>query len=87
MRCQKQSEVMATVLFQPPAPFCFSKLDEWPKWKRRFEPYCVASGLLEKSYECQASTFLYCLRAATCISDENRKKQDKVLEKFNEFSK
>ena len=83
---------MATAPFQPPAPFCFSKPEEWGKWKRRFQQYRVASGLSEKSDEYQASTLLYCLGVdakdiltTTHISDDNRKKYDKVLEKFEDF--
>ena len=49
---------MATAPFQSPAPFCFSKPDEWPKWKRRFKQYRMASGLLEKSDEYQASSYI-----------------------------
>ena len=83
---------MATAPFQPSALFRFSKPEEWGKWKRRFEQYRVASGLSEKSDKCQASTLLYCLAVnaediltTIHISDENRKKYDKVLEKFDEF--
>ena len=49
---------MASVPLQPPVPFSFNKMDKWPKWKRRFEQYRLASGLSEKSEECQASTLL-----------------------------
>ena len=83
---------MATAPFQPPAQFNFSKPEEWGKWKRRFEQYRVASGLAEKSEECQASTLLYCLGidaedvlTTTRISDDNRKKYERVVEKFDEF--
>jgi len=83
---------MVTAPLHPPAPFCFSKPDEWPKWKRRFEQYHMASGLSTKDDEIQASTLLYCLGAdaddiltTTRISDENRKKYAKGLEKFDEF--
>ena len=51
-----------------------------------------ASGLSTKDDEIQASILLYCLGAdaddvltTTRISDENRKKYAKVLEKFDEF--
>ena len=47
--------------FQPPTPFCFGKPDEWPKWKRRFEQFRVASKLSDKSDKHQAITLLYCL--------------------------
>ena len=52
----------------------------------------MASGLSDKSDERQANTLLYCLGAdaedilsTTNISTENRKKYQKVLEKFDEF--
>jgi len=83
---------MATAPLHPPAPFYFSEPDEWPKWKRRFEQYHMASGLSTKDNKIQASTLLYCLGAnaddvltTTRISDENRKKYTKVLEKFDKF--
>ena len=83
---------MATTSFQPPAPFCFNKPDEWPRWKRKFEQFHVASGLSEKIDERQANTLLYCLGAdaednllTTNISTEHRKKYQKVLKKFDEF--
>ena len=48
--------------------------------------------MAEKSEECQASTLLYCLGAdaedvltTTRISDNNRKKYARVVEKFDEF--
>ena len=83
---------MASMSFKPPAPFCFNKPDEWLKWKWRFEQFCMASGLSDKSDERQANTLLYCLGAyaedilsTTNILTENRKKYQKVLEKFDEF--
>ena len=73
--------VMATVNLQPPAPFCFQKTDEWPKWKRHFEQYRQASGLVDKGEERQVNTFLYCLGDdaeeildTTKITSENKKK-------------
>ena len=54
---------MASMSFQPPAPFCFNKPDEWLKWKRRFEQFRVASGLSDKSDKRQANMLLYCLGA------------------------
>ena len=62
------------------------------QWKQRFKQYRVDSGLAEKSEECQASTLLYCLGVdaediltTTRISDDNRKKYTRVVEKFGEF--
>ena len=53
--------VMATMNLQPPAPFCFHRTDEWPKWKRWFEQYHQTSGLADKGDGRQVSTLLYCL--------------------------
>ena len=60
--CQKWDE-MATYSapFQPPLPFRFDCPDEWPKWRRWFEQFCVASGLSKEDEEHQVSTLLYCL--------------------------
>ena len=87
---QDRDSSMATVPLQPPAPFCFTKTDEWQKWKRRFEPYRIA----KKIDECQASTLLYCLGpdsddvlTTTRISDDDRKKYSKIIEKLDEYFK
>ena len=82
---------MATINLQPPAPFCFHKTDEWPKWKRRFDQYRQASGLVDKEDERQVSTLLYCLGDdtedvlnTTRITPEDKKK---VLDTFDEYFK
>ena len=46
---------------QPPLPFRFDYPEEWPKWRRRFEQFCIASGLSKEDEERQVSTLLYCL--------------------------
>jgi len=83
----------ATVL-QTPTPFPFNPSDEWPKWKRRFKQYCVASGLAKKDEKRQVSTLLYCLGeeaddvlTSTNITSESRKRFADVLQKFDEFFK
>ena len=98
--CQKwQAEMIAprstyNVSLQPPPPFNFSSPDEWPKWRRRFEQFCVAFGLHKEDEETQVSTLLYCLGddagdvlPSTNISEENRKKYVEVLGKFNSHFK
>ena len=77
---------------QPPTPFSFVNSEEWPKWKRRFEQYRHASGLVEKDEQRQVSTLLYCLGEeaeevlnTTRISDDNRKKYQKVIEEFDKY--
>ena len=85
------SEVMN---LQPPTSFSFARSEEWPKWKRRFKQYRQASGLVEKDEQRQVSTLLYCLGEeaeevlnTTSISNENRKKYQKVIEQFDSYFK
>ena len=63
--CQKwlsrSEQQMASVPLQPPAKFNFSNPDEWPKWRRRFEQFRIASGMAGESEERQISTLLYYL--------------------------
>ena len=84
--CQKW-DAIATLTLQPPALFDFSKLDDWPKWIKRFEQYCVASGFSKDSETRQVSTLLYCLGdeaedvlSSTNISEEDKTNYSKVLE-------
>ena len=79
---------------QPPTPFSFAKSDEWPKWKRRFEQYRQASGLVEKGEQRQVSTLLYCLGLnaeevldTTRISEDDKKKYEKVIDEFDKYFK
>lgn len=83
-----------SVPLQPPTQFRFDSPDEWPRWKRRFEQFRVASGLSEEGEERQVSTLLYCLGeeaedvlTSTNITNDDRKKYDAVVGKFDEFFK
>ena len=74
------------------AAFYFDSPGHWPKWKRCFQQCCLASGLSQESEERQVNTLLYCLSeeaeeilASTNIGEEDRKKYDSVLAKFNSF--
>ena len=40
---------MAEIRLQPPDPFNFEVPDEWPRWRRRFEQFRVASGFQDAS--------------------------------------
>ena len=40
---------MAALQLKVPEPFDFKKPEEWPRWKKRFEQYRIASGLGEES--------------------------------------
>ena len=79
---------------QPPTPFSFAKSDEWLKWKWRFEQYHQASGLVDKDEQRQVSTLLYCLGEeaeevldTTRISEDDRKKYQKVVGEFDKYFK
>ena len=85
---------MAQIRLQPPNAFNFREPEEWPRWKRRFEQFRVASGLKGEDPEKQVSTLLYCLGEeaeavleSTNIKDEERKVYDTVLKKFDDFFK
>ena len=85
---------MAQFRLDPPAAFNFRAPEDWPRWKSRFEQYRQASGLTGTAELQQVSTLLYCLGeeaesvlASTDISEEDRKKYNKVIEKFDAFFK
>ena len=85
---------MASVPLQPPAKFNFSNPDEWPKWRRRFEQFRIASGMAGESEERQISTLLYCLGeeaedvlTSTNISEADRGRYAQVLGKMDEYFK
>ena len=73
-----------------PGRFDFSKSDERPKWKKRFEQYRSAFGLDAEANPPQVDTLLYCMDeeadsvlVSTHISAEDRKKYDAVVGKFD----
>jgi len=77
---------------QPPGSFYFQNTEEWPKWKRRFEQFRLASGLKDQAEDRQVSTLLYCLGEeaeevleTTRISTADKKKYDKVMEEFDNY--
>ena len=83
---------MASLQLQPPSPFNFKEPDTWPKWKRRFEQFRLASGLDEASGEKQVGTLLYCMGedaeetlTSTNISAESRKEYGEVVKQFDDF--
>ena len=66
--------------------------DESPKWKRQFEHFRTVLGLIDERETPQISTLLYCMGkeadgilTSTAITDEDRKKYDGVMKKFDEF--
>ena len=50
---------MATYQVSPPEPFTFSRPEEWPKWIKRFERFCLASDLHKKDGVSQVNTLIY----------------------------
>ena len=80
--------------YQIPALQTFSfKSEEWPTWHRRFERFCQATGLTEKSEETQINTLIYSmgdkaedLLQTFSLSQEDAKKYSKVIEKFDSHS-
>ena len=86
--------VVTNLQLQPPTPFCFKDTEEWPRWKRRFEQFRLASGLKEQGEERQGSTLLYCfdedaeeILDTTQISEEDRKSYTKVIGEFDNYFK
>ena len=85
---------MARHNLAPSDSFNFRNPDDWPRWKRRFEQYRVASGLSDDSPEKQVNTLLYCLGeqaeavlTSTNTSAEDRKVYDTVITKLYGFFK
>ena len=85
---------MASIRLQQPEPFDFKAPDAWPKWKRRFEQFRVASGLSTADAEQQVNTLLYSMGeeaddvlSSTNITAEERKVYATVMEKFEGFFK
>ena len=77
----------------PPEPFNFGRTDKWPRWIRRFERFCQASGLVVKSKENQVNTLIYTMGDAAddisqafMLQDEDRKKYKVVKETFEKQS-
>ena len=82
--------MMAQLRLEPPAPFNFRILDDWPRWKRRFEQFRVASGLVSDGEVKQVNTLLYCVGeeaeavlTSTNATEEDREVYDTVVAKFD----
>lgn len=85
---------MASIRLDPPAQFDFSKPDEWPKWKRRFQQYQSTAGLATEDETRQVDTLLYCMDeeadsvlTSTNIRADDRKKYTAVIGKFDNYLK
>lgn len=51
---------MTSFRVQLPEKFDFSRQEEWPKWSRRFDHFCQASGPV-KEEESQINTLIYAM--------------------------
>jgi hypothetical protein len=85
---------MAHIQLTPPEPFNFKRPDDWQRWRRRFEQFCIASGLGDKPDTQQVNTLLYCLgeEAESVLISTNATEEEKgtyatVIEKFDDFFK
>ena len=86
---------MAQLRLDPPEPFNFRAPEDWPRWKRCFQQFRIASGLVnDRSTEKQVSTLLYCLGeeaeavlASTNITLAECGSYDTVISKFEDFLK
>ena len=52
---------MAGKGLRAPDPFNFQTPDQWPRWKKRFEQYLLASGFSKEIKVSQVNTLLYCI--------------------------
>ena len=82
------------IRLQPPEPFDFTKPDNQMKWKRRFEQFRDASRLSSAAETHQVNTLPYTMGenadnvlTSTDISEENRKRYNSVIAKFDAFFK
>ena len=80
------------IQLQPPEPFDFRNPDDWPRWRRRFEQFRVASGLSTSPAIQQVSTLLYCIGEeaeavlnSIGLTEDERKVYDTVLSKFDGY--
>ena len=71
-----------------------SSPDEWPRWRKRYEQFRVASGLSTDSAAQQVSTLLYCLGdeaesvlMSTSATADGRKDHASIMAKFDAFFK
>ena len=85
---------MAEIRLQAPDLFNFKTPDEWPKWRKRFEQFRVASALDRGVMAKQVNTLLYCMGEESValldsmdITDEEKQDYVVVLAKFDDFFK
>ena len=77
--------------FPPPEYFDFGKPEKWSDWKKRFERFRTATRLTKEDGDVQVATLVYSMGPdaenifeSFNLSNDNSKKYDVVLKKFNE---
>ena len=85
---------MSLPQLKPPVPFDFKVPDAWPRWKRRFQQFRDASGLVDQSQSKQINTLLYCMgeSAEDVLASMHPTEDEKgdygvVMDKFDSFFK
>ena len=85
---------MAQLQLESPALFNFGTPDDWPRWKKGFEQFRVASGLADNNPVKQVNTLLYCIGkeaegilTSTNTTEDKRKVYQTVLDKYDCFFK
>ena len=85
---------MAQIRLPPLDPFNFRTPEDWPRWKRHFEQFRVASRLTTDDSTKQVNTLLYCLGeeveavlTSTNVTGDERKEYETVVAKFEAFFK
>ena len=79
--------------FNPPDSFNFSNPTEWADWKQRFSRYRSATKLKDEDEEVQISSLIYAMgneaehvfQSFQFENNDDSKKYDVVLQKFNEY--
>ena len=83
---------MAGIQLIPPGPFNFKSPDVWPRWRKRYEQFRVASGLSTDCATKQVSTLLYCLGeeaesvlVSMSATEEDLEDHDSIIATFDAF--
>ena len=79
--------------FQPPTSLLQGNLAEnWRNWSQRFELFCTASGIVEKSEKVQCATFLHVVGEGAIkvcnmfvFADGEKDKIDMLKKKFEDY--
>ena len=73
---------MAEIRLQAPDLFNFKTPDEWPKWRKRFEQFRVASALDRGVAAKQVNTLLYCMGEESEALLDSMTRRNKTMQSF-----